>query len=362
MNMTRLPDYIVSTGDHIDEWMEDEGINAAELARRLGTTRKHVSELLSGKAPLSHQFALALERVTGVPARIWNLYESNYRGNLARAAEQKELEAQYERATKFPLPYLRKFGFIKAGARDKAGSVRELLAILGVASFDAFGATWEQGNVAYRRAAIGMPKTPQLATWLALAERHHDELRDLPAFDRAGLEAQIAALRSLTAAEDLSAAIAEARGRLGGVGVILCFIPAVPGLGIHGATRWLNGRPIIQLSLLWKGDDQLWFTLFHEIGHVLLHGDKELYLNGDQSTAEDEANAYAADLLIPPAFADRLPAARDVGAVTALADELGVAPSIVLGRAPRQTPVARLEPAARNRQRGIGSVSSAETV
>ena len=49
--MTHYPDYIVPTGDFVAEWMEDEGVNAAELARRLDVSRKHVSELLPGKAP-----------------------------------------------------------------------------------------------------------------------------------------------------------------------------------------------------------------------------------------------------------------------------------------------------------------------
>jgi len=335
--MTAIRNYTVATGDHIAEWMEDEGVNAAELARRLGTTRKHVSELLSGKAPLSHQFALGLERVTGVPARIWNQYESTYRGDLARIAEQVELEAQYERAKEFPLPYLRKFGFITATARDRAGSVRQLLEILSVASFDAFRVTWAQGNVAYRRAAVGHEKETELATWLALGDREYERLQDIPAFDRPGLTELVADLRTLTAAPEPVAAIRRAINWLRSVGVVLCFIPAVPGLGIHGATRWLNGRPVIQLSLLWKSDDQLWFTLFHELGHVLLHGSKALYLNGDDNDAEDEANTYAADTLIPPEYADRLPRTRDLGAVTALASELGIAPSIVLGRAQRLT-------------------------
>lgn len=87
--MTATLNYVVTTGDHIVEWMEDEGINAAELARRLGVTPKHVSELLSGKAPLSHPMALALETVTGIPARIWNLYETNYRGQLASQNSQR---------------------------------------------------------------------------------------------------------------------------------------------------------------------------------------------------------------------------------------------------------------------------------
>lgn len=334
--MTTTLGYVVTTGDFITEWMEDEGVNAAELARRLGVTPKHVSELLSGKAPLSHQLALSLEQVTGIPARLWNLYESGYRGTLAREAADADLAEQYGRATDFPLRYLRKFGYITALPRERADTVRQLLGILGVASFEAFDATWSRGSVAYRRSAVGRKNVPALAVWLALAERHHDGLRDVPDYDRGGLEALIPQLRGLTRG-DAIAAIDESVQWLREVGVVLCFIPAVPGLGIHGATRWLNGKPVIQLSLLWKSDDQLWFTLFHELGHVLLHGDKELYINGDTNSAETEADKYACDVLIPPEYEHLLPRSRDIAAINALSAELGIAPSIVLGRAQRMT-------------------------
>ena len=129
MNPTH-PDYVVPTGDFIKEWMEDEGINAAELARRLDVSPKHVSELLRGKAPLSHDMALRLENTTGVPARIWNLHETGYQAALARQAADAKLVTQYDRAKEFPLSYLRKHSFITAPASDKAGTVRGLLRYL----------------------------------------------------------------------------------------------------------------------------------------------------------------------------------------------------------------------------------------
>lgn len=335
--MTTTPNYLVTSGDFIAEWMDDEEINAAELARRLGTSRKHVSELLSGKAPLSHQMAIDLERVTGIPARLWNLYESTYRGDLARLASEQELAAQYEQATAFPLPYLRKFGYITANARDRAGTVRQLLEILRVADLDAFWTTWRHGSIAYRRTATARNDVAKLATWLALAENDSAERSIGPTFDRVRLLTLLPELRALTASPDPLDAVRTAIERLHTAGVVLCFVPAVPGLGIHGATRWISGRPLIQLSLLWKSDDQLWFTLFHELGHVLLHGDKNLYISGDHTTAEDEANTWASDLLIPPAIAATLPRNRDIAAVQAIAETLGVAPSIVLGRIQRET-------------------------
>jgi HTH-type transcriptional regulator/antitoxin HigA len=158
----------------------------------------------------------------------------------------------------------------------------------------------------------------------------------VPQFDRATLESLLPRLRALTAQEP-NTAIAEAVTRLHQVGVIVCFIPAVPGLGIYGATRWVNKRPVIQLSLRGKSDDQFWFTLFHELGHVLLHGERDLYLLGAQTEAEAEANSFATETLIPAAYSDKLPRRRDTAAVEALARELGIAPSLVLGQAQRLT-------------------------
>jgi HTH-type transcriptional regulator / antitoxin HigA len=334
--MTATLDYIVTTGDYIAEWMDDEGINAAELARRLDVTPKHVSELLNGKASLSHGLSLALARVTGVPARLWNLYEAGYRSALAAQAADRALSDQYDAARRFPLAYLRKHGIIQASSRDRASTVRELLEFLGAASLDAFQDTWSHGSVAYRRSAVARDNGPALAVWLRLAEQHHGGLRDVPPFDRPALELVIGDLRTLTRAEP-RAGLDDAVQRLRAVGVVLCVNPPVPGLGIHGVTRWLNGHPVIQLSLLMKSDDQLWFTLFHELGHVCRHGEKDIYLHGERNKAEAEADRFASDILIPPAHAHRLPTGRNVRAVTALADELGIAPSIVLGRAQRAT-------------------------
>lgn len=150
------------------------------------------------------------------------------------------------------------------------------------------------------------------------------------------LEESIPDLRRLTTEEPLPA-IEQARVVLRSAGVVLCLVPPVPGLGIHGATRWLNGTPVIQLSLLQKSDDQWWFTLFHEIGHVLLHRESDLYLLGDDADVEQEADAFATDTLIPAEYRDLLPRTRNLSAIEQLAYELGIAPSIVLGQAQRVT-------------------------
>ncbi|WP_256693415.1 ImmA/IrrE family metallo-endopeptidase [Actinomyces oris] len=175
--------------------------------------------------------------------------------------------------------------------------MRGLLQFFGISSMDAFQATWNQGAVAYRRSTVGRDNTNHLATWLRAAERSY-ELDDLPDYNRSKLEETLPELRSLTV-EDPVQAIQRARALLRDCGVALTLVPAMPGLGTHGATRWIQEHPLIQLSDLWKCDDQLWFTLFHEIAHVLLHESNGLYLNDDHDALEKRPTPT------PPAFSFR---------------------------------------------------------
>ena len=331
-----LPDYAVSPGDFIQEWLEENDVNAAELARRLDVTPKHVSELLSGKAPLSAALSIALERVTGTPAKLWNRTEAIYREDLARLAECENLEAQYDEAKLFPLSYLRKFGFLTATAQDKVGTVRELLQLLRIGDLGAVEATWLNPKVAYRKTKLNTDKSYEQAMWLALGE-YAARSEELPDFDREGLEGLLPKLRSLTAEPNPVESLDKVQELLNEVGVAFALIPPIPGFGVYGATRWIAEHPLVQLSVRGKSDDQLWFTLFHELGHVLLHGHKTVFVQGTEGKEEDEADNFASRTLIPQEFVHRIPTSRNLAAVQELADELGIAPSIVLGQAQRIT-------------------------
>lgn len=90
---------------------------------------------------------------------------------------------------------------------------------------------------------------------------------------------------------------------------------------------------MIELSLRYKSDDHLWFSFFHEAAHLLLHGKKAIFITTDRFTddAEAEANSFAASFLIPREHEDRL---RDLtlSQIRPFAEDLGIAPGIVVGR------------------------------
>ena len=117
------------------------------------------------------------------------------------------------------------------------------------------------------------------------------------------------------------------------------FVRELPKSRAYGATRWLSPiKALLQLSLRYKTNDHLWFTFFHEAGHIVLHGKRETFLEGDRHsgsrTQEAEANQFACDLLIPPNDYEDLVQARPITAdnVKRFAKGIGIAPGIVVGR------------------------------
>ena len=123
------------------------------------------------------------------------------------------------------------------------------------------------------------------------------------------------------------------------VGVAVVFVQELPHTGICGATQWLTPtKALIQLSLRYKTDDQLWFTFSHEAGHILLHGKRQIFLEieeQDREKEEKQADAFASNMLIDPAEWKRFLKQDSYHTKTGIqefAQKVGIAPGIVVGR------------------------------
>jgi hypothetical protein len=78
-------------------------------------------------------------------------------------------------------------------------------------------------------------------------------------------------------------------------GVKVVHTPCLPKAPIVGSTRWLNDTPLIQLSGRYKRNDIFWFTFFHEAGHILLHGKKDIFLEKIDYSEKDIKKEEEAD-------------------------------------------------------------------
>jgi hypothetical protein len=230
---------------------------------------------------------------------------------------------------------MQRFGWI-AARTGKGARVAECLKFFGVASVAAWREKYERPfGAAFRSSAKVRSRIGAIAAWLRRGERIASACACAD-YDEDAFRSGLADLRALTSEPDPAAFVPRLLDTCARTGVVVVFVQAPRGCPVSGAARWLTPRrALIQLSLRYKSNDQLWFTLFHEAGHLVLHARKMLFLEGVEAiddARETEADAFARDLLIPPSAASTLPYLRSGDDVRRFASSLGIAPGIVVGR------------------------------
>jgi len=320
-------------GDTLRDLLEERGISQAYLAARTGRAKKTINEIIQGKAPITTAMALDLELALGIEAEFWNRREQLYREHLERLARKRQLAQAVGWAGQFPTSAMVRCGWIKR-ASNNSERVREILQFFGVASPDQWSEIYADDFAAFRCSAAFRIDRPALSAWLRQGERLAESVHCRP-FDAKGFRAALTRARALTT-QPFSVSQLALRGLCAAYGVVVVFVPEMPKSRVSGATRWLTpDKALIQLSLRYKTDDHLWFTFFHEAAHVLQHRKKAIYLEGIRSKNADElaADRLAADMLIPPDhWAQFIRSGISKQRVRSFADELGIAPGIVVGR------------------------------
>lgn len=332
------PDYVSPPGETLLEALEEREMTQAELARRMGRPKKTINEIVKGKAAITPETALQFERVLGIPATFWNKREQQYREALARLDDEQRLKGWKDWLKTLPVKQMIARGWVKRG-EDKAAQVLEMLTFFGVASPDAYQVVYEQEIVAFRKAGVSTAKVDHGATaaWLRQGEIEANEI-DCKPYDEERFREALRQIRALTT-EPPEVFEPEVTPLCAEAGVAVVFVPELPRTGICGATRWLTPtKALMQLSLRYKTEDNLWFSFFHEAGHILLHHKKEVFLETGEMTGNDEedaANEFARDVLIPMPEWQQFVGSGQYHSKADIADfaaRVGIAPGIVVGR------------------------------
>jgi addiction module HigA family antidote len=329
----------------VTDYLDHQTWSQRELARRTGLTPKTISEICSGKAPITPPTALAFEKVFGRPAHFWLNLQRQYDEAQAREAVGERSVAWKAWAARFPLKQMKEYGwFENVSARDDTDA---LLSFFAVSSPQTWASVWDPAGVAYRQTRKRARLSEEAAAaWVRAAELGVEDLTIAP-FDAAKFRKALLKVRQETR-KRFDEVLQPVRELCAACGVGLTFVHELPNTGISGCAKWLsNDRALIGLSLRYKTDDQIWFTFFHEAGHILLHRrDRPFVLDNAETDlsdrivdpsmqqVEDEANRFAADTLIPP---DLLAEFIRRGAFTNdtiqdFAEAEGIAPGIVVGR------------------------------
>lgn len=346
-------DFAPDVGRILQRELDTRGLSQAQLAARTGFSTKHINLVIKGNAPLSADVAVTLEEILGTPAEVWLRLEAARQAQDARTERRISFAGFAEWASAFPRQLLIDRGVIDRADRG-ADLVAKLLAFFEVASPQAYTKTWLEPQASYKRSQVHTIDPNLTALWLRLSELHAAELIErAPQYDADKLRSAAAALPKLTV-DEAGVAFERAQSLLLEAGVALVFVPEIPNTRISGVSRWVSKTPMIAVTSRYKTLDGLWFTLLHEIAHVLLHPKRSTFIDGlraddDADAQETAANTFASEHMVPASYRPALDAATTSASIVAIAKELGVSPSLIAGQWAFKNnvwngPVARLRP------------------
>lgn len=320
-------------GSTIQVRLDDIGLDLREFANQLGTSVDVANGLLDGREVITVDVARRLSRVVGASVEFWVTRDCQYRDDLLRVRTDQWLGD-------LPVKEMTKFGWI-APETDWASRVNECLSFFGVEDLDAWQSTYEPmlSHSLLRISEKVARKPPAIAAWLRQAMREASAM-DVSPWSHASLRESVDSVKALSRRKDPTEFLPKLQNLLAAAGVALVVVRSLPGCPASGAARFLSSdRAMVVVSVRYLADDQFWFTVMHEIGHLLLHGPDRAILDDPCSSAqsdvpeEQEANDFAAEVLLPLEVRAQIPRGRlGIRAIISLAGMAGVSPGVVVGQ------------------------------
>ena len=327
--MNRSQTYIaIPPGETIKEQLSFRGMSQKEFAIRMCLTEKHVTNLLKGRVQLTSNVAMRLESVLGVPAIFWENLESLYREALIKVEEENQMEADAEIAKNLPYSDMVKYDWIPSSKNpyEKVDNLRKFFEVSRLQLIDDPAIN----HIACRRFASGEKNDYALLAWAQKAklEARNCETKEI---NISGLKKAIPDIRSMST---LSPEVfcPKLIKLFSDNGIALIFLPHIKSSALHGASFYDGKKIVVGLTIRRKYADIFWFSLFHEIAHII-HGHIG-QANGIFEADEKEADFFARETLIP---SDSLKVfvqdeVYNIDSLKLFAEQIGVNVGILVGR------------------------------
>lgn len=333
-----IPDYALHPGVTLKEKLEELSLGPKELAVRTGKPEKSLSEILNGKVGISADMAVALERVLKIPAHFWLARQSRFEEFCAREKQKAEASKSLEWARSFPFAEMAKLGWV-AATQNAESKLEELLVFFAINNQDAWENFYLRSAVkAQFKISLSHSKNPQaLSAWLRKGDLDANDM-EAPDFSAKLFAENLEKAKGLIMShpKDL---FRQLQNLCLQAGVRLVYTPGLPKAPISGATRWVQDKPVIQMTNRFKRNDHFWFTFFHEAAHILKHGKNDVFLeeadyNENDMAKEEEANQFASDMLLSKihekVIVESLPLMEKE--IQDLAKRFGTHPAVLVGR------------------------------
>ncbi len=315
-------------GATIKEQLIDRGMSQKEFAQRMDMSEKHISRLINGEVQLTPDMAMRLELVLGVPAHFWSRLESIYREKLVKAKAENEMETDIEIVKKYPYNEMSKNGWVPKTSKaiEKVIYLRKYFEVV---KLSLLSDTLIPG-ITCRRLAEHEKADFALLAWAQKAKLEARTVHTNP-INISKLSSLISSIRKMTRVNPLTFCN-ELVSMLADCGIALIFLPHIGGSFLHGATFYDGSKIVMGLTVQGKDADRFWFSLFHEIAHIIYGHIGQS--NGTSDADESAADVFAKDALIPPKAFASFTAKEDFSksAIVQFANKIEIDSGIVVGR------------------------------
>lgn len=325
------PNWASNPGNTIIDILNERNVSLENFAIQMGSTVSQVEKLVNGNVPICFDTANQLEINLGATAEFWVTRDTQYRESL-----EKINKLQENWIKDLPIKDMINFGWINR----TENLVKSCLEFFNVMSINEWKEKYskEIGELAFRTSSSFSSDFAATTVWLRSGEIVAKKLKYNPWNLNLFVETleKIKPLTKKKSPKDFLPKLIEECAKCG---VAVAIVRTPSGCRASGATKFIApDRALLLLSFRYLSDDHFWFTFFHEAGHLVLHGDKNIYIEtSERSTKsnieEDEANKFAAEMLIPYTLHSKLQNVRsNKRNIINIAIEAGVSPGIVVGQ------------------------------
>ncbi|HBW58178.1 MAG TPA: addiction module antidote protein, HigA family [Oscillatoriales bacterium UBA8482] len=288
-----IPARIVTPGDILSMELEARGWTQKDLAEIMDRPAQTINAIINAKKEITPETAIELAAALGTSAEVWTNLETNYRLHQAKKnSDNQEISRRRRLYELVPVSELSKRQWL-----PQTKTLEELETA--VCNFLDIASPTETPKltVNFRHNHTLQSQDTALIAWIKRVE-HLAKKQSVGKFDREQLKSAIPKILSYAQTQE---DITKVPSLLMSLGVHFAIVPHLSKTYLDGATFTINNHPMIALTLRYNRIDSFWFTLMHELGHIVA-GHEGIYLD-DLSQLEDnpqekEANQLSCDWLI----------------------------------------------------------------
>ena len=295
-------EYIIHPGETLSEVLEDRGMTQRELAVRTGMTEKHISTVIRGQKGISATFAKKLEYALGIETAFWMNLQAIYDREILEFEELNNItdkEISVLSHLKEVIKYWISLGWLDSET-NQASLVLDLRKSLGISNLvDIPKITFSGVFRAQRKNKNIDPYI--LFAWQRMCELLAQNSDVAEEVDTDKLREKISAIKQVMfmkpnqIQKKLTDIFSEC-------GITFRIVPNFIGAPVQGFIKKSENRKplILCMTLRQKFIDIFWFTLFHEIAHIINGDTKQEFIDFDSVSGEIEqrADKMASEFLI----------------------------------------------------------------